>query len=121
MVSILLADDDAATRDLISRALTADGHRMILTQDGQEALDKLLADPAGVDLLISDVQMPGLDGIALAERALAAIPELKILLISGFESGLDRAAGLPATRVRKVSKPLTLDQIRSEVRSLLAR
>jgi len=119
MARILLADDDAATRELISRALTSDGHQIILTQDGQEAIDKLLADTAAVDLLISDVEMPGLDGIALAERALAAAPALRVLLISGFEGGLDRAGRLPSARVRKVSKPLTLEQIRAEVRGLL--
>jgi two-component system, cell cycle response regulator CpdR len=119
MVRILLADDDAATRDLFSRALSSDGHQIVVTQDGQEAIDHLLADPASVDLLISDVEMPGLDGIALAERALAAAPGLRVLLISGFEGGLDRAGKLPGARVRKVSKPLTLEQIRAEVRGLL--
>lgn len=121
MVRILLADDDAATRDLFSRALTSDGHHIILTQDGQEAIERLLADPAAIDILISDVEMPGLDGIALAERALAAAPDLRVLLISGFEGGLDRAGSLPAERVRRLSKPLSLEQIRAEVRGLLGR
>ena len=71
MARILLAEDDAATRDLVQRALGLDGHEVVVTQDGMEALEKLQAAPARVDLLITDVQMPVLDGIALAEKALA--------------------------------------------------
>jgi CheY-like chemotaxis protein len=119
MVRILLADDDRATRDVISRALEADGHRVEQTQDGQEALDRLTASPGGFELLISDVEMPGLDGVKLAEHALAAEPRIKVLLISGFAGGLERAERLKRTAVRSVSKPFTLDQIRAEVRALL--
>ena len=83
MARILLADDDAATRDLVRRALATDGHTVSSTQDGTEALDKLREAPGGFDLLITDVQMPGLDGIALAETALAGSPQLRIVLMSG--------------------------------------
>jgi CheY-like chemotaxis protein len=62
MARILLADDDAATRDLVKRALAIDGHAVTSTQDGTEALDAITATPSGFDLLISDVQMPSLDG-----------------------------------------------------------
>ena len=70
MARILLAEDDAATRDMVQRALAMDGHEVIVTQDGAEALEKLQAAPGRIDLLISDVQMPGLDGVALVEKAL---------------------------------------------------
>ena len=60
MARILLAEDDAATRDMVQRALTADGHQVVVTQDGAEALEKLRGG-GGFDLLISDVQMPGVE------------------------------------------------------------
>jgi CheY-like chemotaxis protein len=119
MVRILLADDDRATREVIARALEADGHNVMQSLDGQEALDRLAAHPGGVDLLISDVEMPGLDGVSLAERALAAEPHIKVLLISGFAGGLERAERIKGHTVRSVSKPFTLDKLRSEVRALI--
>ena len=119
MARILLADDDRATRDVIARALEADGHRVMQSGDGQEALDRLAANPGSIDLLISDVEMPVLDGVTLAERALAAEPHIKVLLISGFAEGLERAEQIIGHAVRSVSKPFTLDKLRAEVRALI--
>src|SRR5215471_19230327 len=72
MARILLADDDAATRELVQRALAMDGHDVVVTQDGAEALERLEAGGGRIDLLISDVQMPGVDGIDLVEKGLVA-------------------------------------------------
>ena len=119
MARILLADDDAATRALIERALGVDGHVVTSTQDGAEALERLEASGA-FDLLISDVQMPAVDGIALAEKGLAAQPKLKVILISGFVDELDRAEYLRKRKIaRVVAKPITLEGIRAAVRAVL--
>jgi CheY-like chemotaxis protein len=120
MARILLADDDAATRDLVQRALAMDGHAVTLTQDGAEALEKLQHAPGSIDLLISDVQMPGLDGIALAEQALAAQATLRVILMSGFADELGRAEHLKGKVARVLSKPVTLEQIRTAVKAALA-
>ena len=119
MARILLAEDDAATRDLVQRALGLDGHEVVVTQDGMEALEKLQAAPARVDLLITDVQMPVLDGIALAEKALGVNPKLRIVLMSGFADELGRAGHLKAKIARVITKPFTLEQICSAVRAAL--
>jgi len=118
MARILLADDDAATRDLVRRALTMDGHEVILTQDGAEALERL-SGRGGVDLLISDVQMPGLDGIELVEKGLKASPRLRVILMSGFVGELDRAERLKGKVARVLAKPFTLDEMRSAVKGVL--
>lgn len=120
MARILLADDDAASRDLVRRALTADGHVVDDAQDGLEAAERLEAARGEYDLLVSDVQMPGLDGIALAHRALAAAPGLAVILISGYAEQLDRAAALKAKRLATLVKPFTLEQIRAAVRAALS-
>jgi CheY-like chemotaxis protein len=91
MARILLADDDAATRDVIQRALTTDGHEVIITKDGAEALELLEGRNGRIDLLISDLQMSGLNGIELVEKGLKASPRLQVILISGFVSELNRA------------------------------
>ena len=119
MARILLADDDAATRDLVRRALTMDGHEVILTQDGAEALERLEGRGARVDLLISDVQMPGLDGIELVEKGLKASPRLRVILMSGFVGELDRAERLKGKVARVLAKPFTLDEMRSAVKGVL--
>lgn len=118
MAHILLADDDKATRDLVKRALEAEGHTVEVTQDGSEALDRLKS-ATSIDVLVSDIHMPGIDGIDVASRAIEVTPGLRILLMSGFPEELERAKALKAARLGVLTKPFTLDQVRSAVRSLL--
>lgn len=117
MARILLADDDAATREFAQRALQMDGHIVVAVEDGLEALQHL--ESAHFDLLVSDLDMPGLDGYALVHRIASKQPALKILLMSGLGHELKRAAGLPAERVATLGKPFTLDQMRQLVRGLI--
>jgi two-component system, cell cycle response regulator CpdR len=119
MARILLADDDAATRNLVQRALATDGHTVISTQDGTEAAEKLRDTPSGFDLLVTDVQMPGLDGIALAQSGLAANSKLRVILMSGFADELGRADDLKGKVSRVLTKPFTLEQIRAAVKAAL--
>jgi CheY-like chemotaxis protein len=119
MANILLADDDAAVRDLVRRALTSEGHNVHVTQDGGEALDHLTAHAGTIDLLVTDVDMPQLDGVSLAREALRLKPNIGIVLMSGFTDQLDRATALNAKRLTSISKPFTLEQIKLMVRSLL--
>ncbi len=119
MACILLAEDDAATRDMVQRALALDGHQVIVTQDGVEALEKLQAGAGRINLLITDVQMPGLDGVALVEKALAAAPRLRVVLMSGFAGELGRADHLKGHISRIITKPFTLEQIRAAAKAAL--
>lgn len=118
MARILLADDEAATRDLVKRALTADGHEVVVTEDGQEALDRLTSGEH-FDLLLSDVQMPGMDGLSLVEKALVAKPGLAVVLMSGHVGGMQRAQALQSKLKATITKPFTLDQIRAVVKGAL--
>jgi CheY-like chemotaxis protein len=120
MSRILLVDDEAAMREVVNRALSADGHAITACLDGEDALDRLTRTPDRFELLLSDVEMPGLDGVALAERAAAAAPHLRILLMSGFAGGPERARALATFSVRFIAKPFTLEEIRSAVRAALA-
>ena len=113
MAQILLADDDAATRDLVKRALEGDGHTVTLTQDGTEALDQVKEGGLKFDLLVSDVDMPTIDGIALAEQALPPQPGIRVLLMSGFPDHPDPAKDLCGPPVAGLPAPLTLAHVRA--------
>jgi two-component system, cell cycle response regulator CpdR len=119
MAQILLADDDKATRDLVKRALESDGHQVTVTQDGAEALEQVKEGGLKFELLVTDVEMPLIDGVALAERSLPLQPGLRVLLMSGFSDQLDRAKELSGPHVAVISKPFTLEQVRESVRKLL--
>jgi CheY-like chemotaxis protein len=117
MADILVVDDDAAMRSMIARALTGDGHAVTEAGDGEAALEVL--GKAAFTLLVTDVQMPGMDGLTLAERAGGMAAGMRVVVISALEADAVRKAKLPA-RTRWVAKPFTLDQIRAEVRAALA-
>lgn len=119
MAHILLADDDVTVRDMVRRALVSEGHAVHVTQDGAEALDYLQANAARVDLLVTDVDMPQLDGLSLSQEALVLKPELSIVLMSGFTDQLDRASALNATRLVSIPKPFSLEQFKQIVRLAL--
>jgi DNA-binding response OmpR family regulator len=119
MARVLLADDDAAMRDLVRRSLIAEGHSVAVAHDGQEALDLAHSASEPFDILVTDVQMPGVDGIALANEMLGARPNLKVVLMSGLQSEMARAGDLKTQGAKFISKPFTLEQIRSLVRATL--
>lgn len=118
MARILFADDDAATRDLVCRALQLDGHSVTTADDGADAAEKI-ANGGIFDVIVTDIQMPGLDGISLARSVLATHPTLKVVLISAHADVLDQARNLAPGSVRLLSKPFTIDQMRGIVRAAL--
>ena len=112
---ILLTEDDDSVRAFVSRALELDGHEVDTACNGVEALDSLSEYEGGYDLLVTDVKMPIMDGIALAHEASGQWPGLPILLMTGFVDQRERAEDL-AEKIRDVvTKPFTLEQIREAV------
>lgn len=119
MATILLAEDDTTERGLMARGLAGDGHAVVEAENGQIALQHLTATPGKFAVLVTDVDMPELDGIELARRALAAAPGLKVLLITGYAGATDRAGDVLAKGARILVKPVQLDKVRAEVRALV--
>ena len=112
---ILLTEDDESVRAFVSRALQLDGHQVETAGDGLEALERLTARDGGYDLLVSDVKMPLMDGIALAHKAASQWPGLPILLMTGFADQRERADDLSQVIRDVLTKPFTLQQIREAV------
>ena len=119
MARILLAEDEEALRAFISRALAQDGHEVIATADGGEALDVLTREQGRFDLLLTDIRMPVMDGIALALAAARDHPELMILLMTGYADQRERAHGLDALIHDVIAKPFSLGDIRKAVAEAL--
>ena len=120
MPRILIADDEESMRTLVARAIAMDGHDTVTAEDGAEALEVLSREPDTFDLLLTDIQMPVMDGIALALAAARDFPDLKILLMTGYADQRERAQGLDALIHDVLAKPFTLAMLRGAVGEALA-
>lgn len=109
MSRILIAEDDTAVREFVARALSNAGHDVTPVSDGLQALENL--EKSEFDLLLSDIVMPELDGIALALKVSKEWPDLPILLMTGYAAERQRAHNLDALIHDVISKPFTLQQI----------
>ena len=109
MASILVAEDDGAVREFIARALRRDGHEVETVTDGQQALSALQA--RRFDMLLTDIVMPEFDGITLALKVSSDIPDMPILLMTGYAAEQQRAHKLDALAHDVISKPFTLEGI----------
>ena len=107
-------------RKLVARAITLDGHEAIAAQDGAEALEILVREEGGFDLLLTDIQMPVMDGIALALSAARDFPQMTILLMTGFAEQRERASNLDAIVHDVITKPFSVADIRTAVADALA-
>ena len=119
MARILLAEDEEALRAFITRALAQDGHEVVACADGGEALDALTREQGRFDLLLTDIRMPVMDGIALALAAARDHPELMILLMTGYADQRERAHGLDALIHDVIAKPFSLSEIKKAVAEAL--
>lgn len=109
MARVLLAEDDKAVREFVSRALTRDGHSILAVEDGQRALAALSAEK--FDLLLADIVMPELDGIALSLMVARDHPDVPILLMTGYAAESQRAHNMESLIEDVITKPFTLTEI----------
>jgi two-component system, cell cycle response regulator CpdR len=120
MGRILIAEDDDAVRGFVKRALEMDGHQITAECDGAAALDTLVETNGAFDMILSDIRMPLMDGIALALAAARDFPTLPILLMTGFADQRERAHDLNLIIEDVVTKPFSLAEIRTAVMKVLA-
>ncbi|WP_319532508.1 response regulator [uncultured Cohaesibacter sp.] len=119
MARILLTEDDDGVRMFVQRALMMDGHDVATAEDGTDALDVLAECDGAFDLLLTDIKMPEMDGIALAQSAAKDWPDMTILMMTGYADQRERCDSLNAIVHDVVSKPFSLTEIRGAVRNAL--
>jgi CheY-like chemotaxis protein len=120
MARILIAEDEEAIRALVARALMESGHDVITAADGGAALETLAREGGRFDLLLTDIKMPVMDGIALALATARDHPNVVILLMTGYADQRERAHGLDALIHDVITKPFSLGAIRNAVAEALA-
>ena len=117
MPRILLAEDDDSLRGFLARALERAGYEVTACADGEEAvavLDEVF------DLLLTDIVMPGVDGIEVARQAAARQPGLRIMFITGFAAVALTAKEQAPAGSKVLSKPIHLREIVAEVERMMA-
>jgi two-component system cell cycle response regulator CpdR len=117
MYRILLAEDDQVMREYLARALERSGYRVAAVDRGTEAMP--LLESESFDLLLTDIVMPEMDGIELAQRAQEIAPEMRVMFITGF-AAVTLKAGKAVPQARVLSKPFHLRDLVREVDQLFA-
>jgi CheY-like chemotaxis protein len=117
--TILLIEDDQMMRDLLQRTLVRVGLTVLCASDGNEALDLCRQHLGAIDLVVSDIVMPGLNGIECAERILVARPETKFLFITGFGGQFPELGALVKSGASLLEKPFLPSELVLRVRDTL--
>ena len=120
MARILIAEDEEALRALTARALSDSGHEVLTAIDGADALDIVTRENGKFDLLLTDIKMPLMDGIALALSVARDHPSIIILLMTAYADQRERASNLDALIHDVILKPFTLAEIKAAVNEALA-
>lgn len=115
MARILVAEDDPSVRAFVVSALTMKGHEVVAEEDGGLAAETADAENGRFDLLLSDIKMPIMDGIALALDVAAKYPDIIIVLMTGFADQRERAHGLDALIYDVIVKPFTLADLLAKI------
>jgi two-component system response regulator MprA len=116
---ILVVDDDRSVRESLRRSLAFNGYQVELANDGQAALDAVMAQRP--DAMVLDVMMPRLDGLEVCRRMREAGDELPILVLTARDAVSDRVAGLDAGADDYLPKPFALEELLARLRALLRR
>jgi two-component system cell cycle response regulator CpdR len=117
IVRILLAEDDDSLRGFLARALERAGYEVVSCPDGETAVDAL---DQHFHVLLTDIVMPGIDGIEVARQAAARQPHMRIMFITGFAAVALSAGDRAPPGAKVLSKPVHLREIVAEVERMVA-
>ena len=114
---ILIVEDDEAMREFLAQAISRSGYYVEAVPDGTEALRRV--EEGNFDLLLTDIRMPGLDGVELARMARRRVPGLGVLLVTAYVQDALGATDLDGSRIDVLSKPFNLNELIDRVETIL--
>lgn len=114
-LTVLLVEDDETVRRFVCRLLDREGYHVLVASGGQEAVDLAQGHPGAIGLVLLDIEMPGMDGVATYPLLAAARPEAKVILCSGYDIGEREQALLDAGASGFLFKPFTREALRASV------
>ncbi|NVN91405.1 MAG: transporter substrate-binding domain-containing protein [Desulfuromonadales bacterium] len=117
--TILVAEDEALVQFFVKKALTKAGYRLILAEDGEEALRKFKENQDTISLVITDVSMPKMDGQTLCEEMCKINPRIKVIFLSGYTEEMIACKGISASQMRFITKPFSKEALLHEIQSIL--
>jgi len=117
-VRILIAEDDPGSRELLQRFLTSQGHEVISSANGAEALERF--EEGGADLLLLDVMMPGLDGWAVLEEVRRR-SDVPVIMVTVKDSTEDKVKGLQLGADDYITKPFDLRELKARIEAVMRR
>lgn len=115
MASVLIVDDERSMRDFLKILLEKEGHKVAVAESGKRALDIL--DNQQVDVIVSDIRMPGMTGIELLEAVKGESPDLPVIMITAFASPDDAVLAMKNGAFDYITKPFNVDEIKSVIES----
>jgi two-component system, cell cycle sensor histidine kinase and response regulator CckA len=118
--TILLAEDDSLVRELVHEYLKDHGYQLIVAESGQAALDASQSYKGRIDLLLSDFQMPNMDGITLSEQISVSRPDTKTLLMSGYTGDSARFSQGTRSKPAFIQKPFMPLDLLDRIEKLIA-
>ena len=107
--TLLVADDDPGLRESLERTLTREGYRVVLASDGRAALERVQA--GGVDLIVTDLKMPGLTGLELLRAAKAIMPDVDVILLTAFGTVEEAVKAMKDGAYDFLTKPFRREQL----------
>jgi signal transduction histidine kinase/CheY-like chemotaxis protein len=119
--TLMVVEDESAVRELVRAALSRAGYRIIAARDGEEALTRAAAHEGRIDLLLTDVVMPGLNGPELARQFRRVRPETRVLFMSGYAADHIADEGMLSGDADLLAKPFAPDELVARVRTALDR
>jgi CheY-like chemotaxis protein len=115
MARILIVEDDESVRLFAARALTINGHAVDTAEDGERGLAMIRKAGGSYDLVVSDIRMPVMDGIALGRAVAAEFPAQRILLMTGYAEQRIEAESIAGIVVGVLDKPFSISEFRQRV------
>jgi two-component system, cell cycle sensor histidine kinase and response regulator CckA len=120
VATILVVDDEPEVRKLVGAMLSREGHAVTISDSGEHALNAFQKCSTRIDLLLTDVVSPGMSGPMLADRLVEEQPDLRVLLMSGFDGTQVVQRYVVERGYSLLVKPFTMEQLRQKVRAVLA-